>query len=356
MRLLRFLLLGVSILIILACGGSGGLSSLAGPKGVGFSSENPNIALSGQSVTLLVYGRVAATNENNADVTMTASTNVGTLSETTWTQTLLSGNALSYHALTLTLPANTAAGTAISIHVSRPVERIAGHPDIDEDILTMTVGASTITASLSPATVTGQAGQTVTSTLNLLPTGTAAGQVTLTSLVAGATVSPSHVTLTAGQTTPTPVTISYTIPAGTAVGTMYDLPIVYQSNAGHGGVLLHVTVTGQQNGSFTMSVSPATVHVQGQQVLESVQVTITPTGTFAGNVSIAFALPGSGSLTVAAPHTNPESIAITLGNPETLTVPLQYHPGVGTAPIGAATVTATGGGVTRTGAFNVTAS
>lgn len=353
MRTLRYFLYFLGVLIIAACGGTGGAGIDLGPKGVAFSSENPQIVAPGQAVDLLVLVRAAASNEMNSTVTVNASATGGTLPETTWDQPVTSMTGASYHALRLNVPANATPGSTITVRVFRTVELIAGHPTVHEDTITLTVGANAIQASLAPATVSGQAGQTVTSTLTITPLGGSTGQLNLSSLVNGVTLNPTSVNLASG---PSNVTVSYTIPAGATVGSTIDLPVVYQGTAGHGGVVLHAVVaSAQPTPDFEIALDRSTINITPGESFSSVGVTITPTNGFTGDVTITVQFPHA-SLSVASPNTNPFTITVPAAQAATGSFKINWNNQQGGNPTGDVVVTATRGTISHSATVRAVAS
>jgi hypothetical protein len=197
-------------------------------------------------------------------------------------------------------------------------------------------------------------GGTASGTLTVTSQGGFAGPISLVGLLPDVVLEPTTLTLTAGGTATANVT--YRIPSSAVAGTTTLVPVrAYNSSVTAFGTFA-VTTTAPTTGSFDLSVSPASIFVQGGQLSSPVTVTLTPTAGFRGDIAVQLLLPGEGSLTVGGGLSNPLTVTVTDDNPVQRTIPLQYTPGTGVAPIGRATVRATATGVTRTATFNVNAS
>lgn len=350
-------LLAASALILMACGGLFTSETGSGDgarDGLRFSSLNPTAATPGSTVELAYDVFSAGTAEANTDVTVALTATGGaTVAPTSTVVRIPNSSEAQTRIVRVQIPANATPGSEIVVGAARTT---AASGSIRATDYRLTVASTGFTAALSPETVQVPQGGNATATLTLTPVGGFSGPIQVTGLDPDILVSPATVTIPAGQTTAVTTQVTYRVPAGATVGT--PILAMVRAVSGNQRAIASYTVTpttNQGQGSFALGVTPTQVMVSGGQVNSAVTVTITPLNGFQGDVTINVSLPGQGSLTVAPPTTNPFTITVGDG-PATHTFQLQYNAGQGNAPIGTATVQATGNGINRTANFNVGAS
>lgn len=354
------LLLVASALILTACGGlftsETGSGDGGARDGLRFSTLNPTTATPGSTVELAYDVVSASTGESNSDVNIDLSADAGaTVNPTTTVVRIPSTNEAATGIVRVQIPAGPTPGAAINVSAVRDssVPGLTIRP-VTYRLMVATAG---FTASLAPATVTGPQGGNAVGTLTLTPVGGFSGNIEVTGLDPDIVVTPSTVNIPGGQTTPVTTQVTYRIPASAPVGE--PILAVVRAVSGTRRAIASYTVTPTSNqgqGSFSLGVTPQQVFISGGQATSAITVTLTPINGFQGDVTINVSLPGQGSLTVAPPTTNPFTMTID-GGPVTRTFQLRYEPVQGGgAPIGTASVQATGNGINRTANFEVGAS
>jgi len=353
MKPIRILSLFVVIATLISCGGSAG-NSLSTGAGLAFDDENPSQALPGSTFSLLVDASAASNQEVNSSVTVRADTNsnfVG-VTETSWTQAVTAVGTRTYHVLNCTVSPSAPVGTSLRIHVYRA---LAGTDQIVEDHTTVFVGRSIVQGTLVSTNVAAAPGQVATSALDLTPVGGFSGSVTLAGLLPGATVTPSTVTLTAGQTAPTRVTLSYAVPADAPFASILNVPFGWESSAGHAFTVLQVQTPSSATPDFAFHLDPGTATLTPGDTQGSITVEIVPQADFTGDVSVAVQFPGQ-SLSITPPTTNPFTIHVPLGGAvATGSFKIRWNNQLGT-PQGDATVTCTSGTHVHTATLHLVAS
>jgi len=354
MKPIRILCLLVVIATLISCGGSAG-NSLSTWAGLAFDDENPSQALPGTTFSLLVDTSAVASQEVNSNVVVQADTNSNLVSvtETSWTQAVTTVGTRAYHVLNCTVSPSAPVGTSLRIHVYRAVS--GSSQTVVEDHTTVLVGRTLVQGTLVSTNVAAAPGQVATSALDLAPIGGFAGTVTLAGLLPGATVSPSTVTLTAGQTAPTRVTLNYAIPASTPFASTVNVPFAWESSAGHAFTLLQVQTTASATPDFACHLDPGTATLTPGDTQGSITVEIVPQADFTGDVSVAVQFPGQ-SLSITPPTTNPFTIHVPLGGAvATGSFKIRWNNQLGT-PQGDATVTCTSGTHVHTATLHLVAS
>lgn len=361
LRAFSSLLLVTSALILVACGGlftseTGSGDGSGERDGIRFSSLNPTTATPGSTIELAYDVFSANPNEMNTDTTVGFTAGGGAIPSPTSTVVRIPNT---LEALTrivrVQIPAEATPGTEITITAGRT----SSVPSLTIRPATYRLRVASVgfTASLAPATVEAPQGGNAVGTLTLTPAGGFSGTVNLTGLVPDVVIAPSTVTIPAWQTTPVTTQVTYRVRSDAAVGQAILVPV--RATSGNTRAIVSYTVTptsSQGQGSFELTVSPAQVFISGGQANSAITVTVTPVNGFQGDVTINVSLPGQGSLTLASPTTNPFTMNVANGA-ATRTFQLRYEPVQGgVAPIGTATVQATGNGVNRSATFNVSAS
>jgi hypothetical protein len=235
--------------------------------------------------------------------------------------------------------------------------RAAGNPNVNivPDSRPITIAAEGgVNLSFNPTTVAAVRGTFGSTVLTVTPTNGFVGTVTLAPRVPELTLSQNSVTFTAGNQAPVQVVATYTVPINAiGDGTVAVIDYIVQGRP-IASTSFAVTYTIPQATEFDIQVEPATVRIQGQQVMDTVRVTIHALNGWRGDVEVTMDLPGNGSLINDLP-TTPHVVTV---DTDSVTVDffLRYIPGQGTAPIGTATVRGTSGGVGHEDTFQVTAS
>lgn len=200
-----------------------------------------------------------------------------------------------------------------------------------------TVVPSGFSMSASPSAVSVVQGGTGSSVITSTVTGgfDAAVALSYSTLPAGVTASFSPASITGTGTS----TLTFTVSASAATGT-YPITITGTSGTTTETTTVNLTVTAPVAGSFTISVSPSTGSLdEGQSGYATVTTAIS--GSFSSAISLSYSALPSG---VTASF-SPASIAAPGSGTSHFTLTVSRTAPTGTYPI---TITGTGGGVTKT--------
>ena len=339
-------------LTLMACAGifPEGTNPIGPGDGVRFSANNPNYATPGAQADVLIEA-LPSLGESGQNYTLSVTASNGaTVTPSSIAGVFANGSGSNLHTVRLTVPAGLAAGARITVTAQRTTTGSPVAPRTYE----IPVQATGISASFDPPTVEAPVGGNATSTLRVTPNGMS-GTVSLLGLVGDVVVQPTTLTIPAGSSTPVTAQVTYRVPASAAIDVPIPAPV--RVTLGFQRTLASFSVvpkSSQNQASFDLSVSPSSILVSGGQV-PPVTVTVTPRNGFTGPVTLNFSLPGQGALTVNPNRGNPVTLQVSGTAAVSRQITFVYTAGFG-APIGTATVQATGGGVNRSATFQVNAS
>lgn len=345
LRSLATLLVILCALCILACGGlipggSNNIQSGALLNGVAFSTRNPTTFVAGHSYDVVLESFAATAEERGRTTTVRLTSRPGiTVTPESISQTLpATGRILS--SFRVTVPAGYT-GTQLELNATRTtVFSTFSIVGIQSTVAKSTTGLQT---SMSPATAATSVGATATSTFTISPIGGVNGNVQLSSLASGVSLSETSYALNDADKQ---ITVTYPVPSTAAVGVPIYLPIRATCDGGTSISTLVVTPTAAQNNpSFTVSTNTSNVSVTSQQP-GALIVTVNPVNGFTGNITLTMDLPAG----VVASPALPTTVIISDTNVNQA-YQLRYQ-GNG-VPGGVVTITATSGGITRTATFSI---
>lgn len=204
------LMLSTLVFALSGCGGSGGGGGTSADPGLAFDAISPDIAVQGHELDLYVRVMPTTAEEVGRSTTVTVSATSGvTLDETSFNVLVPAQRTFVGHVVHLKAPTGAPVGSQYTITVRRTVATDASSTPSARKTITITDHDAE--ATVTPNFVNAPAGSSATATIGLLPVGNASGTVLFNSNSVY-TVTPSSITLTAGQTTPTTATVTFTVP------------------------------------------------------------------------------------------------------------------------------------------------